>query len=205
MRLLPYDEWSEHARTVLPGFLRRPQLYTGPDAQPMPQALRLFAHHVPLATAWMGFTDMLIGPDSTLELRLLEIAILRTAWQTGSVYEWKQHTRMGLRAGLTTEHLYAVPEGSGAPVWTRLERAVLDAVDQIVRSYRIDDATWNALAGELETAQILELMFAVGGYACFAAVTNSVGLQPDPPTEHVDAPEMPDRPAGADDAARSRR
>jgi alkylhydroperoxidase family enzyme len=193
IRLLPYEEWSDQARSVLPGFLRRPELYTGPDAQPMPQALRLFAHHVHLASAWMGFTDMLVGPDSTLGPRLLEIAILRTAWQTGSEYEWRQHTRIALRAGLTTEHLYAIPDGAGSPLWTPLERAVVEAADQIIRSQRIETPTWEALAAGLEPPQILELVFAVGGYACFAAVTNSVGLPPDPPTEPVDAPQMPAR------------
>lgn len=195
---LPVEQWSEQARAVLPGFLRRPELYLSgrPDAQPMPKALGMFAHHVPLGAAWMGFTDMLVSADATVDAYHRELAILRVAWKTASNYEWKQHTRIALGAGVTTEQLYAVAEGPSAPVWTPLERAVLDAADQVVESCRIAPATWAELAGTFSPAQLLELTFIIGSYHCFAAVVNSTGLQADPPTEAVDAPDLPSE-AGA--------
>lgn len=193
---LPVEDWSEEARTVLPGFLRRPELYLSgkPDAQPMPKALRLLAHHVPLGASWMRFTDMLAGPDATVDPYHRELAILRVAWRTQSDYEWKQHTRMALAVGVTTEQLYAVPDGSAAPVWQPFERALLDAADELVDSFRISAGTWEALAERFEPAQMLELTFIIGGYAAFAMVASSARLVPDPPTEAVDAPAMPSRP-----------
>ena len=193
---LPYDEWSDKAREVLPRFLRRPDLYIPrrPDAAPMPQALGLFAHHVELGTAWMEFNNMLIGPHSTIDEPTRELVILRVAWRTGSGYEWKQHIRMGKHSGLSTEQLYAVAEGPAAAVWSPFQRALLEAVDQLVDTNRISGATWQELAGQLDSAQLLELIFVIGAYVCFAMATNSTRLQPDPPTEVVDAPDLPVRP-----------
>jgi alkylhydroperoxidase family enzyme len=190
---LPFEQWSESARTVLPRYLRRPELYLsgGPDAAPMPRALGLFAHHVELGAAWMSFTERLAAADARLDPRYRELAILRVAWRTESEYEWKQHVRIGLGAGLTTEHLYAVPEGPQADVWTPLERAIIRAVDQTVGSYQIDAATWDELAGQMDEAELLELLFVIGGYLCFAGVANSARLAADPPTETVDAPQLP--------------
>jgi 4-carboxymuconolactone decarboxylase len=192
---LPVDQWSDEAKTVLPGYLRRPELYLSgkPDAPPMPQALGLFAHHVGLGAAWMTFTELLAGERSTLDPALRELAILRVAWKTGSAYEWKQHTRIGLGTGLSTAQLHALPDGPSAAVWTPLERSVLEAVDQIIDVARVEDATWQALTAYLEPPQLLELTFVIGGYLCFAVVANSVRLEPDPPTEPVDAPELPAR------------
>jgi 4-carboxymuconolactone decarboxylase len=192
---LPVDQWGDQAKEVLPRYLRRPELYLSgkADAPPMPQALGLFAHHVDLGAAWMTFTEFLAGERSTLDPALRELAILRVAWRTGSVYEWKQHTRIGLGTGLTNAQLHALPDGPVAALWTPLERNVLEAVDQIIDASRVEDATWQALASSLEAPQLLELTFVIGGYLCFAVVANSVRLEPDPPTELVDAPELPDR------------
>jgi 4-carboxymuconolactone decarboxylase len=192
---LPFEQWSEEARTVLPRYLRRPELYLSgrPDAAPMPRALGLFAHHVELGAAWMSFAERLAAPDARLDPRYRELAILRVAWRTGSEYEWKQHVRIGLGAGLATEYLYAVADGPQAELWTPLERAVIRAVDQIVDWYQIEVATWDELAGQMDEAQLLELLFVIGSYLCFASVANSVRLAADPPTEPVDAPELPAR------------
>ncbi len=186
------DQWGDEAKEVLPRYLRRPELYLSgkPDAPPMPQALGLFAHHVDLGAAWMTFTELLAGARSTLDPALRELAILRVAWRTGSVYEWKQHTRIALGTGLTNAQLHALPDGPVAALWTPLERSVLEAVDQIIDTSRVEDATWRALASSLGPPQLLELTFVIGGYLCFAVVANSVGLEPDPPTEPVDAPEL---------------
>jgi alkylhydroperoxidase family enzyme len=192
LRPLPVEEWSEEALAVLPGYLRRPELYLsgGDDAAPMPQALRVFAHHHELGARWMAFTNLLAGEESTLDPAIRELAILRVAWRAGSEYEWKQHVRIGSAAGLTTEQLYAIPEGPSSALWSPLERAVLEASDGIVDHCRIGSETFESLAAQLGEAQLLELCFLIGSYLCFAAVANSIGMVADPPTEVVDAPEM---------------
>jgi len=190
---LPFEQWDDQARSVLLRYLRRPEVYLSgrPDAAPMPNVLGLLAHHVRLGEAWLAFGNVLAGEAATLEPRHRELVILRVAWRTSSRYEWSQHTRIGVHAGLTTEQLHAIPDGAEADVWTPVERALLMATDEVIDGLRIEDDTWLLLAAHLGAAQLLELSFVIGGYLCLASVVNNVGLQPDPPTEPVDAPAVP--------------
>ncbi len=189
---LPVDQWSEDARRVLPSYLRRPELYLSgePDARPMPGALRLLAHHLPVGHAWLSFNEVL-AKETAVDARLRELIVLRVAWCTRSAYEWAQHTRIGHQAGLTAEQIHAIPRGAAAEEWTPVERAVLTATDQMVDRHAVDDDTWAELAEHFTDAELLELLFVAGAYLCFAVVTNSAGLRPDPPTEPIDAPALP--------------
>ncbi|MGH3640929.1 MAG: carboxymuconolactone decarboxylase family protein [Mycobacterium sp.] len=190
---VPFEQWDDDAKEALPVFIRRPELYVGPDARPMPKVLGVLAHHVPLGQGWLAFNDVL-AKNATVDVRLRELIILRVAWLTRSAYEWSQHTRIGRQAGLSTDQLYAIPDGPGADVWSPIERSVLAATDQLIERQVVDDETWARLAGHFDRAQLLEVLFTAGTYVCFAMVCNSAGLLPDPPTELIDAPELPSAP-----------
>ncbi|MDT3442854.1 MULTISPECIES: carboxymuconolactone decarboxylase family protein [unclassified Pseudofrankia] len=186
---LPVEAWGDEARAVLPAYLRRPEVFASGE-RPMPNVLGLLARHLPLGNAWLAFNEVL-ARQTTLDPRLRELTVLRVAWRTRSAYEWAQHTRMGQQAGLTVEQVHAVPRGADAEVWSPVERAVLAAIDQLLDRHDVDDATWTELGGHLPATELLELLFVVGAYLCFAVVTNGAGLAPDPPTEPVDAPTLP--------------
>jgi 4-carboxymuconolactone decarboxylase len=187
---LPIEHWGEQANAVLPAYLGRPELYTGPEARPMPNVMGVLAHNVALGKGWLEFNSVL-AKSATIDVRLRELIILRVAWATRSAYEWDQHTRIGHRAGLSTDQLHAVPEGPAAELWSPVERAVLAAVDQLIDHQLVDDDAWAQLAKHFDRAQLLEVLFTAGTYLCFAAVCNSAGLSPDPSTESVDAPQLP--------------
>ncbi len=176
---VPFAEWDEATRTTLLPFLRRPERYLSgaPDAPPMPIVLEMFAHHLPLSASWLPFTEMLASEDAELTERHRELLVLRVAWRTRSGYEWAQHSRMGGEAGLTAAQVDAVREGPAAVVWTPVERALLTAVDEIIDHHLVGDATWADLAAHFTPAEMLELLFVVGGYVCLAGVLNSIGLQ----------------------------
>jgi alkylhydroperoxidase family enzyme len=176
---IPFAEWDDHARAVLLPYLRRPELYLSgaPDAPPMPVVMELFAHHLPLSDTFLAFTELLAGEESTLDPADRELLILRVAWRTRSGYEWNQHHRMGGEVGLTEAKLAAVPEGGAAEVFTPREGTLLRAVDEMIDSYGVSQATWDQLAADFVPAQLFELLFVIGGYLCLAAVLNSIGLQ----------------------------
>ena len=176
---VPFAEWDDDTRTALLAHLRRPELYLSgkPDAPPMPVVLELFAHHRALSEAWLPFTTMLAGADSTIDPAVRELAILRVAWRTGSGYEWSQHARMGRDAGLGDAQVDAAMDGPDAAVWTPQQRAVVQAADDMIDGFRVADETWNELTSHFMPDQVLELLFAIGGYVCLAAVLNSIGLQ----------------------------
>jgi 4-carboxymuconolactone decarboxylase len=176
----PFADWDEETRTTLLQHLRRPELYLSgaDDAPPMPVVLELFAQHVDLSRAWLPFTDMLAGETARLDPQVRELLIMRVAVKTRSGYEWRQHRRMGIDTGLTEDQIEAVWEGPSAEVWTRIERALLTATDELIDQFTVSEPTWNELASHFDPAQVLEVLFVVGGYLCLAGVLNSVGLEP---------------------------
>jgi alkylhydroperoxidase family enzyme len=176
---IPFEEWDDQARAVLLPYLRRPELYLSgaSDAPPMPVVMELFAHHLPLSHTFLAFTELLASEESTLDPADRELLILRVAWRTRSGYEWNQHHRMGGEVGLTDAKLSAVPDGAAAQVFTPKEAMLLRAVDEMIDSYGVSQATWDQLALEFVPAQLFELLFVIGGYLCLATVLNSIGLQ----------------------------
>jgi alkylhydroperoxidase family enzyme len=154
----------------------------------MPPVLELLAHHVPLADTWMRFTGMLAGADSRLEPVDRELLILRVAWRTRSGYEWAQHARMSVDAGLSTEQVDAVPRWQAAAVWTPRQRALLTTADEMIDRFGAGDETLHELSEHFDPAQVLEVLFVIGGYQCLAAVLNSAGLQADLPADPAGSP-----------------
>jgi 4-carboxymuconolactone decarboxylase len=177
---LPAAEWDDEDRKMFSGRLGVVDKYlTGrPDAPPMPNVLGVLVHHGRLASAWMAYNAVLLQ-ESSLDPRLRELVVLRVAHRSRSRYEWLQHRRIGLQAGLTPEQLEAVAVGPDAPVWTDLERLLLTAADELLDHSVISDGSWAALERELDVRQLLEVPFIVGTYQCLAMVFNSVALEPD--------------------------
>ena len=120
---LPFAEWDDDARRVLPGYLRRPELYEshGGD-RPMPAALGHYAQHFRLGVTWLEFNDV-FAKDPLLETRYREILVL--AWPGAPVRGTSGPSMSGSRqqGGLTAEHVQAAMEGPGAALWTPIERA----------------------------------------------------------------------------------
>ena len=46
----------------------------------------------------------------------------------------------------------------------------------MIDDHSVGDATWADLESHFGPAEMLELLFVVGGYLCLAAVLNSIGL-----------------------------
>jgi 4-carboxymuconolactone decarboxylase len=182
---VPFDQWDDETRATLLAHLRRPELYLSgaPDAPPMPVVMELLAHHVPLSETFLAFTDVMVGEATTLEPRIRELLILRVASRTGSGYEWNQHARMAKEAGLSDAQISAVAEGPAAPVWSAEEEALLAATDEMLDGHEVGDETWRSLAASFDPAQLLELLFVVGGYLALATVLNSIGLRGELPAE----------------------
>jgi 4-carboxymuconolactone decarboxylase len=188
---LDFEQWTDDARARLPRYLRRPELYLadGQARRPLPKVLGLMAHNAALGGAWLDFNEVLAA-QTTIDVRLRELIILRVAWQTGCAYEWAQHTRIGASAGLTPEQIHAIPDGATAANWSPVERAVLSATDQMIERSTVDASVRSRLEMFFDGPQMLELLFVVGAYVCFALVCNSAGLTPDEPADVVDAPSL---------------
>ena len=71
---------------------------------PLLNIFRTIAHHPELMKRWMVFGNHVLG-NSSLSPRDRELAILRVGSRCRSGYEWSQHVRIALDAGLSEEEI----------------------------------------------------------------------------------------------------
>lgn len=139
---------------------------------------RTLAHAPQALKAFLAWGSYVLSKQNALDARLREIVILRTGFLCGSGYEFTQHTRIGLNAGLTEVEIAAIKQGPDAPGWSAIDRAALTACDELVRDHFVTDATWAALAGLGEKGR-MDLVFTVGQYTQVSMMLNSFGVQLD--------------------------
>ena len=191
---IPVGELGDDARAALREYLKEAAdrlLSAGPGSVRMPNVLATLMHHPKLAGPWLVYNSVLLNTPS-IEPRLRELIVLRVAWRARSRYEWVQHVRIAKRLGVTAEQIDTIAGLSAGDPWTPLEADLLDATDQLIDRYVVDDATWARLAERLDERQLMEVVFVVGSYTCLAMAFKSFGIELDPELHDVEAPPMPD-------------
>lgn len=139
--------------------------------------------HAPKAmTAFLAWGGYILSRRNSLPDRDRELVILRTGFNCGSGYEFTQHTRIGLDAGLSEAEIDAIKAGPDDPSWSEGDRALLRATDELTRDFHISDAGWSALSG-LTDKQKMDLVMTVGQYTQVSMMLNSFGVQLDPGQE----------------------
>jgi alkylhydroperoxidase family enzyme len=173
-RITP-EEWTDGALEVF-GVLSGPQFNAD---QSKNHVLATFAHYPELTVPFLRFNRHLLA-DTSLPIRVRQIAIHRLAWIRGCTYMWSSHLRVSLQNGLTREDFEAAKVGAASPHWSDFERTLVAAVDELVEASRMSDAAWAALGAELDRKQIMDLLFTVGCYAMLTMVFNSLRIDREP-------------------------
>lgn len=136
--------------------------------------------HAPKAlTAFLAWGGYILSRRNSLSERDRELVILRVGYNCRSGYEFTQHTRIGLDAGLTAAEVEAIKAGPDDPSWSEADRAMLRATDDLTRDFHVSDASWAALAF-LTDKQKMDLVMTVGQYTQVSMMLNSFGVQLDP-------------------------
>jgi alkylhydroperoxidase family enzyme len=168
---LPADEWDDdvhHALSrMLPAERRNPA-----DAGNL---LATLVRHPRLTRAFLRFNNHLLF-NSTLPPRLREIAVLRVAHRHSCEYEWRHHVDMAREVGLTDEDIDGIQRGTATE---EMDRAVLNAVDELAEKSIVSDATWAVLSEHLDERQRMDLVFTIGCYGALAMAVNTFGVEPD--------------------------
>src|SRR5579872_1802097 len=76
-----------------------------------------------------------------LDPKLREIAILRTAKVSKSVYEWTQHVPIAKSVGVTDAQVAAMDNPEGASCFNDLEKLVIKFTDEVARNVKGNPAT----------------------------------------------------------------
>jgi alkylhydroperoxidase family enzyme len=138
--------------------------------------LGAMAHHPDLAKAFYTFNGHLLNA-TTLTARQREIIVLRVATVKRSGYEWAQHLFIAEAVGLSEREIAAVAYGSACPLWSELDAALVQSVDDVIDDGGLSEQTWTVLTMHLNTAQILDVIHTIGGYVTLAAVIQSLDLE----------------------------
>jgi AhpD family alkylhydroperoxidase len=149
-----------------------------------PNVFTTLARHRGLFRRWLWFAGALM-PGGKLPRAESELVILRVAHNTGCEYEWGHHVRLGKRAGLSAEEVERVRSGPGAEGWSRRQRLLLAAADELHSEGRIGDGLWAELAAELDQVLLIELCMLVGHYEMLAMTLESLRVEPDPPRRRL--------------------
>jgi alkylhydroperoxidase family enzyme len=120
-----------------------------------------------------------IRDETSLAPRNREQLIMRVGVLCRSEYEWAAHSRIGRQAGLSDAEVARVIAGPAVPGGSGLETALLRAGDELYRDDAVGDATWDALAKELDERQLLDALFTFGGFRSATYAINSAGVQLD--------------------------
>ena len=116
--------------------------------------------------------------DGRLDPRTRTIAILRTCGRIGSAYEWGgQAAFWGPLTSVSPEEADPLTrDDADHPAWTALDRAVIEAVDELERDGTLSEPTWLALREDLDDEQVVELLVVHGWYRMIAATCNALDL-----------------------------
>ena len=116
---------------------------------------------------------------SSLGPRLNEFAILITAREWTSQYEWYAHHRLALQAGLNPQVAQAVAEGHRPTGMQPDEEIVYDFSRELHQTRRVSDATYARALQQFGERGVMDLI-AVNGYYTLVSMTLNVDRTPIP-------------------------
>ena len=111
--------------------------------------------------------------ESTLDRKLLELAVLVAARELQCKHEWAAHVNHAQRVGIPVETVRAVYEKKGAEEFSSDDAQIVSFVREILNTRRVSEATFQALYGRLGEKGFVELAATVGYYAMLACTMNT--------------------------------
>jgi 4-carboxymuconolactone decarboxylase len=135
--------------------------------------------HAPKALArfntWGGYV---LSRRNDLPAREREIVILRTGYLCKSGYEFTQHKRIGLQAGLTEDEIERIKAGADAG-WIPADAVLIRACDELHAEQFITDPTWTELRKHYSEKQAMDVVFTAAQYTQVSMFLNTFGVQLD--------------------------
>ncbi|MET8049995.1 carboxymuconolactone decarboxylase family protein [Streptosporangium sp. NPDC005286] len=144
----------------------------------IPNILTTFVRHTKLYKESVPLARGVI--DGVLPPRHRELAILRGAWACSAIYQWNHHYLVALSVGLTREEIDLISQDISLGPWTRHERAVLTAVDELHTESVVSDHTWETLSETYGERELIELVTLIGEYHKVSFALNSWGVPLEP-------------------------
>jgi 4-carboxymuconolactone decarboxylase len=138
-------------------------------------ALEILVRHAELYKAHVEVAQKYLS-DCEMGIRDRELAILRIGWLSQAPFEWGAHVRIAKRNGITSEEIERVIEGSSATGWSKQDRAIVRAMEELHFDSMISDDTWADLQEFYNDKKLIELVILAGQYKTVAYYQNALRL-----------------------------
>jgi alkylhydroperoxidase family enzyme len=138
-------------------------------------ALEILVRHAELYKAHVDVAQKYLS-DCEMDIRDRELAILRIGWLSQAPFEWGAHVAIARRNGITAEEIERVIEGSFASGWSRKDRVIVRAMEELHFSSMITDETWAGLQEFYNDKKLIELVILAGQYKTVAYYQNALRL-----------------------------
>jgi alkylhydroperoxidase family enzyme len=117
-----------------------------------------------------------------LDPRLRELCLLQAVKVANGEYEWMQHVPIALDLGATEAQIAALERGDDrAACFSPLEQAALVFTRELVANGKASEPALHALRAHMPEREIVELILMAGFYTMLARLTETLGVENDPP------------------------
>jgi 4-carboxymuconolactone decarboxylase len=180
--VLQPDQMNADQKKLLEALLAGPR----GGASSSPQAVQKMLLGGPF-NAWMRSPDLgnrlqnvgeYIRYRTSLPLRLNEFAILITAREWTSQYEWYAHYPLAIKAGLDPKVADELALGKRPSVMSDEEAAVYEFCIQLHRTRKVDDATFNRALALFGERGVVDLIGVSGYYTAVSMTLNVAQVMP---------------------------
>lgn len=136
--------------------------------------------HAPDVGTRLAELGSVLRYGTSLDRRLLELAIITVGAHWKAEFEWWAHARMARHHGVPDDVIAAIGRGETPPLEGEDERVVYAVARQIVHGGRIDDSTYAEAQRLLDHRGMVELVSLCGYYTlvCFTINAFAVALPP---------------------------
>jgi alkylhydroperoxidase family enzyme len=117
-----------------------------------------------------------------LDPRLRELCLLHAVKLEGGEYEWVQHVPIARDLGCTEQQVAALEKGDDtAACFDACEKAALRFTREVVVDVGASEAALAAVRAHLSDRQVVELILMIGFYITLARLTETLGVEIEPP------------------------
>jgi alkylhydroperoxidase family enzyme len=121
----------------------------------------------------------LMQPGRKLPAKLRELVILRTGIVGESRFEYSQHLKVARMVGVSEDKLAAIKGWATSDQFSAVERAVMQATDELVGRNIVEDETFAVLKSHLPDEQIMELFYVIGLWRMHGMIVRALHLEYD--------------------------
>ena len=175
-KLIPFTEMTLDQRKYADAVLAGPTAATGsaaavPGASTIGAPFNVYLRSPILADQLRRVAEH-IRFKTSLPAKLNEFAILITARQWGSQYEWFAHHRLALKAGLNPAVAEDLAHGRRPAGMQDDETAIYNFVQELHTTHAVSDANFKAVVDRFGEQGAMDLMAVTGYYVMVSMVLN---------------------------------